>query len=353
MFAKLLLEKESSLQRKITLETSTIVFPEAFKRCYKQNKVLLEIGQSKEELNRAEICCYVKNDYTYRLMDGIATLYLMRWEKKTAEKYALLERIRFSHEGLNKDLAKEIQDYNEAGRPFLQGYNKLPTDIQEKMRNIPAGHWTPGYSVRNLPPAMVQSLIKMAQVGNAERLQASGLAIGDWEVNDGSIKVKNSIDGNGVQTQSIEIEGKYSKSGMFTTGWSISNGDDALKTGAISQDSNKVYAVSKKDEFPRNRYSKEILLQVNASVVGNNLYITDVIKQIHDKIGISFISNTRKHINIRKNINYGSMPLYQLMDKVMDLFEGCEWEYRKVGVIVVRGPKNPQSAAFEKRLKQD
>jgi hypothetical protein len=349
MFTKLRLEKESVLQRKVTLEYSIITFPEIFKKCYKQAHISLIIGQSEDEFNRAEICCYVKDDYTYRLMDGIATLYLMRWEKKDTEKYVLLERIRSSTDGFSKDLAKEIQDYNEAGKPFLQGYNKLPTDIQEKMRNIPVGHWTPGYPVKNLPPAMIESLVQMAQVGNSDKAQASRPIIGDWEVKNGSVKVKNSIDRNGIQNQSIQIEGKFRDIGMFTSGWSISNVDHALKSGTTSQSNDKIYAVAKKDEFPRSKYSQEEFLQKRASVVGNGLYITDAIKQIHDQTGISFISDTKKYIKIRKDINLGPMQIYTLMDKLMTLYTGCEWEYRKLGVLVVRSPENPQSDAMAKR----
>jgi hypothetical protein len=43
----------------------------------------------------------------------------------------------------------------------------------------------------------------------------------------------------------------------------------------------------------------------------------------------------------RANVHLPLMPLGEALDQLTQIYKGTEWEWRKYGVLVVRGPSNP------------
>jgi accessory colonization factor AcfC len=68
--------------------------------------------------------------------------------------------------------------------------------------------------------------------------------------------------------------------------------------------------------------------------------MVDVIKYLHDTLDFSCVCEPKQIAPQSANINISAMPVWKFMDTITEIYTDTEWEYRKSGVIVVRGPMN-------------
>ena len=321
------LSEEEILKRKInTIDFSVAKFIDIFRRVNNETEIKLI---AEDDYDKIQCSCFVKNIEVYKVMDGLAGLFLTRWTKDGVDRYIMTDPFEFTIGWIPKN-PEEIERC-EVSLPFLNDYMRLPTELQKNLKDnddIPSRD--NGIPFSKLPEPMQQCLYKMMEVENKYR--EKGNFVSPEEILNSRITVDNESERGNIELF-ICVNTKNRSGGSR-----YSNTKYLIDNGILRPSNEKTYACKKWD-IDRKEYKKVKTLQQEITL-NSSYFVMDILNYLHQNFDISCVSEPQKNIPMRGRVEVSKMPLWQFLEKMPEIFPETEWEYRKSEILVVRGPRN-------------
>jgi trans-aconitate methyltransferase len=169
-------------------------------------------------------------------MDGIASQFLLRWEKKSSNEYSMLGNFDFSL-GWVPDNEKDTA-INDAAQPFINGYSQLNSQMRSTLKS------GDGLLLGELPINMRESVQEI--VKSVNRFETFDSQIKD--TSHAHITVMPTKTSNGILEMFITIAMPG-----HSYGHSITNAPALVKAGVIKKNTPTIYTLEKFD-IPRSDY---------------------------------------------------------------------------------------------------
>jgi hypothetical protein len=338
------LSKELNLQKRINLEYSIVNFGQIYTRVERDTKI--HLYSDYEMYNTTPLAVFFKNDEVYKVMDAIASLFLSRWAKKYPEKNTR-DPIKYTmlYEGERMIWVPESKEEilrSEAATPFINGYLTIDSGLKERLNDRMAlvGNKDNGLPMQDLSAEMQKSIRNM--LGVRRIVNPNEREIPEAEISKSRVIVKYERKPFGIHELYVTVN---TEKGSYSSLYS--NSRKVFESGAIKTETPTLYD-TRRFRLPNKEYPKIKELNQIISLKRDNIYMINVVKHIHDSLGISCVTEIKDFIPQIANVNISAMPVWKFMDAVTKVYTDTEWEYRKSGVIVVRGPRNSGRGKSEK-----
>jgi hypothetical protein len=275
------------------------------------------------ELRAAPLIAASEGQSAAALMDAVAALWLVRWEKDVRGMYKLLP----SEAEANIHLPKNRFQQERAGpgRDFAANLRRLPRELRAALlsgRPVAAAA---------LPGDMLQSIGRMTDSINREQeLKGDDNPFPLGRLPQSSIRLD------------VQNRGTYnsyflslSLAGWGSMGWRFSDYEEAPAKGS-GKSSNPIYA-PRKLEIKREQALEMPALRKLVSIRAKNASLPEILRDLR----VPFVSSPEFALQQRADVNIQSEALGAALDKLTKTYTGTEWEYRKLGFLVVRSATNP------------
>jgi hypothetical protein len=278
------------------------------------------------ELRAAPLVAAGKGQTATALMDAMASLWLARWEKDARGAYQLLP----SEAEAKQHLPKNAFEKERAGpaREFAAQLKRLPRASQAQLlsgRPVPA---------HLLPREMLSAVERMtASINRQQALKG--------DENPFPLQALSR------STLSLNVQNRGSYNAHFLTlrlagwgvmGWLIS--DDKAATGGNAPTNDRLYT-PRRLQINREAAMELAALKKFVTVRAKDATLPEVLKALD----VPFVSDTEAGLPLRADVQIEALPLGAALEKLMKIYAGAEWEYRKLGFLVIRAPENPARKA--------
>jgi hypothetical protein len=148
-------------------------------------------------------------------------------------------------------------------------------------------------------------------------------------------------------TLSLNVQNRGSYNAHFLTlrlagwgvmGWLIS--DDKAATGGNAPTNDRLYT-PRRLQINREAAMELAALKKFVTVRAKDATLPEVLKALD----VPFVSDTEAGLPLRADVQIEALPLGAALEKLMKIYAGAEWEYRKLGFLVIRAPENPARKA--------
>lgn len=300
-----------------------------------QEKARTEIVIESNDLKLLDFYFGCSNMSIRSAMDGVASLILAEWQDNKTGGYTLLENSdssKFVYSVTNDAFKKER---NDAALQLVNDISKLNNDLKNQI-NSPNGislDQVPNHIYNDMMKVMqpIESKAKAELKPNESITPATSISKDKF-----SISISRKDVGSNFDAFKLSYKSPF-WTGSFTT----SNFDlkypsniNSSKNQTISY-STKEHKMSKKSSI--NSPAANIQVEINTK----NETLPGILKYLNNKYNISFVSDSRRFLNQRADINLPRMPLHKALDIITTRYSNTEWELRESGFLIIRGPSNP------------
>lgn len=297
-------------------------------RLDRRTGVAIEREESARELDDSSVAIAGNQTSARALMDAIAARILARWEKTERNGY------RFLTSQNERDFTYSAKDEWEeerfkAGAEFLREMKKLPPDEQAAILSGKP------YPVSELPNTMQQPLRTMLEALYQSN-EAKGFGNGEPPrlPSEATLTIERKS-AKGFDRFAFSFGNGASPGGSFR----INNYDEKKKERLAVKGKEDTYTPVRYEIKPESAKKLPALKRL-VSINLQDVTYPEVLKQLNAKYGVAFVSDPKVSMPHKADVVLTSMPLGDLLDELTKLYPGTEWEWRKYGFLVVRGPEN-------------
>lgn len=323
-----LLLKDARLSKAVTMNTGATTTTSVFHAVHRDAAVRLYTEDL--ELKTARLIVAEEGQSAAALMDAVAALWLARWEKDTANKYKLLVPARESNIYLPKnDFQRERFA---AGQRFVGALDTLPANLQTALRS--------GQQIQAsaLPPGMLRSIRDMADTLNREKHELRGdthpFPLDRVPESHVDLEIKN----KGTLTTYFVTIGLQDWGSM---GWLFTDHEERKRETDRQTGADSAIHDTEKVRLTREQVRQIPALKKLVSVQAKQATLPQILRALHEKYAIPFVCDPARFMTQRADVDIRSMPLGEALDKLTDTYQDTEWEWRKMGFLIVRAPGSP------------
>jgi hypothetical protein len=299
-------------------------------------QVPIRIDASDYEMQYRDLVVFSRGKTLRAEMDAIAFLWNATWELTKKKEYlfaidSLWEGGIYNHSNNTK------ADFAEA---FINDSDNLSERLHNKLFSKENANLPPdkaGLSADQLPDIMYKQLLGIANIDHqtaTSKLPEGHIVQKPASVPKSQIRVWLSQNPKkGYNTYNIKLFG-----GSFSSSMTVSDVKKKQKEYNNSKINEKylpIYRternqISQKDKVrvPELKQSVEIHMQ--------RAYLPDILKHLAERYNIPLVGNNRINLPQKCNVDIPKMPLYQVLDELTKLYSDTEWEWREMGMLVVR-----------------
>lgn len=317
------LSLDSRLRKTVTVREVDRGLTDLFATVRRASRVSLYTRES--ELQHARLVAGCKNQPVEALMDAVSALWLVRWEKDQPGRYELL--VSEAELSVYQPQNKFQEERFAHGRRFSEGLKKLPVALRAMLLS------NQRFSPNALPPDMLSSVRAMVDALNQEYAES-----GDTNpfplhrLPEAAIRLEHK-NPRGVNSFFLTLE----LPGWGSMGWLFSD-----HTPATTSD--RLY-VPQKLKLRREQAAKLPALQQRVSVEAEQATLTEIVQALYQRHGIPFVADADRKETRRADVRIQNKPLAEALDRLVEVYQGYEWEYRELGFLVFRAPDNPATQA--------
>ncbi len=309
--------------------------------------VRIECEAAALEFRDAQLSVGATSVSSRSLMDALASMGDARWEYTERKTYRLKVS---SHELEYVFIPREERERERflAGKPFLQALDAMPADRKaalESGRSVP---------FTSIPPEMQSSVGAMLgslsqeyrEKGLGDTIQVGALPGAAFRLD------RKSADGFNELFLTVRV------AGVGSSGWRLNDFEEqqnarAEKSRARKSDELEEVYASKAHDFPQLEAKRLPALQRKVDIDLKDSTFPQVLRDLHDRYGIPFVSDVEQYMRQRADVRITRTPLGDALDKLTDLYKDTEWEWRKMGFLIVRGPDSSVRKRLLKRPSEE
>lgn len=329
------LSEIKAFQKAVTFAPEASVYASHFRALTRQSG--LKVASRDAELNHASVLIGYRDQPIYAVMDAIAAMHRSQWEEEKNDFWLLPGRDHL-------DSAYSPGDENKQAR-LQAGWGFIRT-IESTTNNGPFFSPT-GLPFSDFSPSLQSDLRKMAAAMQKQAAAHPGIGelVAGLEESNITIRRKTGITG----TIEYWVNVKNSRGSM---GFRIHNYGDPDASGSPSNGGkttppDKQYYPAEKYEISPEESKNHPALRKTVTLHLRGTTFPLVMRHLHQEYGIPFVSDLPKHMPQKAHVSIGPVPLGEALDYLTSVYKETEWEARKSGFVIVRGPTNPNRDAFQ------
>lgn len=320
------LSRDVRLRRRMTVPNWEMSMQRFFSRV--QRATAVHLYTEDLELRDSNLIAACEGTTAESLLDAVAALWLLRWEKDEENRYRLL--------GAEHEMKVFLPDNEyerdklDAGRRFLREWSNLSAPVQASLIS--------GVQPSALPSGLVDEIGAMTDAVNRElqALQGDTNPFPLQRLAEARLTLKPRQKGR-VTSYWMTL----SLQGWGSLGWSFNDYDPrGRREGKLE---GAAY-VPGKLEVTRKEAKKLPALQKRVTLYLKAATLPEVMQKLSRSYRFPFVSDPNRGQKRRVEVHFKSIPLADALDRLTQLYPGAEWEYRKSGFLIMRSPGNPAAA---------
>jgi hypothetical protein len=308
-----------------------------FTTIHNNYQVPIRISAEDIEMSMRDIVFYGKGKSLRVGMDAIACLWNATWELDIKKEYL------FSVDPLWEGKIYNHGNNSEAdlAEAFINDADNLPKNLRDKLYSPSNSNDYPqksGLSADQIPDAMYQQLLDIANIKH--NASVVGLPKNSY------IKSPSSIPRDKVRTWLIKDPKKSYNTynmkifgGEFSISMTVSDVKKKKKEHDNAKKNGKNFTVyrTERNEVSHKEAEKILELKQLVEIHMQYAYLPDVLKYLAEKYNVPLVGHNRSLLPQRINkVDIPKMPLHQVLDHLTTLYGNTEWEWREMGMLVVR-----------------
>lgn len=333
-------ETDPRLEAPMTVQSPAYAQRRLWQGITRNTKTRIERHPWARDLDDVPVCLAGNAVSARALMDAAAARVLARWEWTDRNAYRLLSPEWELDEVFGAQSEEERERF-QSGREFIRVLNALPADERASLESgnpVSFASLPPGMRIAvgaMLDPLVREQKKKGWEVFPAERINEASLRLGRLPATEFdrlflTLKVPG---GNGAGFRINDYETRKQDRDAARQGR-----QRAGKPGK-PEDLDDLY-VPKRFEVSPEQAKRLPTLKRLVTLDGQNVSFPDVLLLLYKQYGIPFVSDPKIVMPQRADVHLSSMPLGEALDRLTEIYKDTEWEWRKYGVLVVRGPSN-------------
>lgn len=321
------LEQDARLEVKLDVHSSPLTGAGIFARIKRTTGIKIQTNPMSLECEKATLTVACKAISARALMDAFAAFYQASWVKIEPSKY-LLVLGKQSYETAYNSRGKFAQERYAAGRQFVQSLGALPE--KERARILSPQ----GLPFRELPSLMQRQVGQMAEAlrqETVEKGQDIGLPLDRLAETSFQLEQEPTSEFN-VFFATINLSGAGSWGWRFDDyeNWKRQQNEKRRKRQEVPGGVDDTYE-TRKFEISQKEARQLPALRRTVEIHVKHRTLVDVLQSLHEKYGIPVLTDTRRTMPQRANVDLGPMPLSEALDRLTEIYQDTEWEYRKRG----------------------
>ncbi|HZO89926.1 MAG TPA: hypothetical protein VFB38_16470 [Chthonomonadaceae bacterium] len=335
-------DSDPRLSVPMTIEMRSCPHWQLWARLARKTRLSIDREEAANELDSSTIAIAGKNVSARALMDAMAARVMARWER-TEKGYRLLVSQRELDDVYLPQSNRERERFA-IGAAFIRDFNALPASEQARLlsgRSVP---------FTSLPAAMQQAVSRMLESLALEyREKGMSDTVPPSRLSDAMFRLERKpAPGFNRLFMTVRIPE------IGSTGWRL-NDYEAQKQARqqrVAGGPDPIYAPVKFEVKPEDAKRLPALKRVVTLQMWQATF-PEALQRLHEKYGLAFVSDPKQYMSQQANINIPPMPLGEALDWLTEIFRDTEWEWRKYGFVVVRGPLNPSRTPRQPQPAQD
>lgn len=328
-------ETDARLEAKMTQRPGEWRVFQIWNAVTRRTKVRIEREDGAGDIEEGTIAGGWKGVSARAVMDAVAAFYVAPWERTERNSYRLLVPDRERDFTFSAKSDWERQRFA-IGREFIRSLERLSP---EERSRVDSGRSQP-FSA--LPPEMQQQAL-----GMLEQLELEYRSRG----------VGTSAYGRDLAGATFRLERKPARDfnrlfltikvpDVGSTGFRINDYEEkkrqreAARTRRAGGGPDALYTPVKFEVKPEDaRQLPELRRKVEIKLERGTF--TDVLQHLHRNHGIAYLASPAIAMPKTARVRLPLMPLHEALDRLTAIFPDTEWEWRRYGFLLVRGPRNP------------
>ncbi len=321
-------------QKRVTFPPKTVACSSIYR--FLSRKSGLKLSAKEIEFQRNEILIGYQDQPIHAVMDALAAMFLAQWQLDKDTYYLItgphiLDKIY----GLGDD---NKRSRIEAGREFIRAIESAPDKDN---------YFSPeGTSFANFSPALQDNIRQMATAVRNQSPRNIGIGEHLAKLDESTVTLRRSTTITGAVEYWVNIQNSSGGSGFRIHNY----GDPMNRNGSPGASGNegnlveqplKYYPTKKFEISLKEAKANHPMLHKTVSLNLKGYTFPLVMKHLHQEYGVPFISDLPKHMPQKANVSIGPVPLGEALDYLTLVYKDTEWELRKSGFVVVRGPTHP------------
>lgn len=322
------IERDPDLQKLVSLQGDGIVAKDILKELQKHTRRRLTTQLAKQFTLGCSDC------KLHAVLDGVSALEELRWERNPAG-YELIET--FYMGPVYLDSAQEYQ--NQQATSIINDFSKLSKAEKDKLK-------TDGCQLSSLPysfyPPIYNSIKSEIEKESAKLAPGESIAVTVSDLTRDKIRIYISEMPTQGDVKAYNI--KYVANGISSS-YRV-NDYPAKKIAHESErdknndDESYAFYESVNFELSPSKARLEKKLNEHVEISLKNATLSEVLKLLNEKYTISFVCDTARKNDFRASVRLEEMALSRALDRLTRIFPDTEWEWRRQGLLIVRGSLN-------------
>ena len=325
------LDSDTRLARRVSIAASSPTHIRLYGVVSRKAGVAIDREAAAAEFDNSRVALAAPNAAARALMDAIASRVLARWEKVDRNRYRLLvpgAEIDWIYKAKNEFTAERYR----LGTEFIQSVGSLDFGLRAE---IAAGQ---PILIARLPAQMRELLNGMLEsCAKENKSKGLGPTVFGSDLSNATLRMQRQSTPPGFQEFWVNV----GVPGVGSSGFRINNYASS-RAGGQSQ-TNASSQTHDPQRFEVKPSDAKLLseLKVVVTLDAGKITFPDAMRLLHEKYGFAYISDSKTDMPQKAEVRIPRMSLGEALDRLTEIFKDTEWEWRKYGFIVIRGPNNP------------
>jgi hypothetical protein len=321
-------EEDSRLKIKVNENRLRVSYLTLLKKLTKETTAPLHFTEASSEFKTQSLAIGCNKSSAFELMDAIAALYLLQWDTDGKKGYRLLPP-----QNEQDFVLKPQDDFErerfEASEAFLNHLKDAPKPLRAM---IASGAFLP---IKELPKNLRDDVEDMITALNKTKIKRGGTV---WNMN----QLPNALIGliNNPKENYTNYEFTITIPGIRATGFRYNDYMQRRAEAVRAKSGTGVVYNTLSNCIKREEAVQSPYLKRRVSISIQNGTLPEVLKALHEKYDIPFVSQANDGLPERTSIKLTNMPLADALDMLKKNYKDTDWEYRKTGYILFWGKTN-------------
>lgn len=333
------LETDPQLGQTLTLNVTGQTFAQICERIRRKTGVRLTFSEGANEFRDQAVVIYGENVPARAVMDALAAIYLCRWERVSEKQYNLLDVDHLARSRPDQELRDAVVA---AGIGIRNAIQALPPAERARLTSeklVPFASLSPSVQTAT------RQFFEASNHQHAGRPQATSIPV-EALMNSQfafSSKARQDHTEYDVRFQISTLDGNGSSmSGTFSFDDRGERRQQELQRRAgrtVSGQVDELY-IPRRYEVSAEEARRRPELQKTVELTMRNATYNEAFARLCRQAGVPFVHILNEPQPVRRDVSLSRMPLSEALDRLTADFDTSEWEYRRPGFLVVRGPGN-------------
>ncbi len=329
------LSNVKAFQKSVTFEPDASVYSSHFRVLTRKSG--LKVASRDAELNHASVLISYRDQPIHAVMDAIAAMHLSQWEEDKNVFWLLPGRQYL-------DSAYSSGDQNKQAR-LQAGWGFIRTI--ESTRNNESFFSPAGLPFSGFSPSLQNDIRQMMAAMQKQLAAHPNIEVFVANLPQSKITIQREVGITGVVEYSVRVKNEIGDMGFRIHNYGDPNTSGNASNGGKTTTPNKQYYPTEKYEISPGESKNHPALRKTVTINLRGYTFPLVMRYLHQEYGIPFVSDLPKHMPQKANVSVGPVSLGEALDYLTSVYKDTEWEVRKSGFVIVRGPTNPARDAFQ------